>query len=140
MKYPRSPYDKEGGLVYFPRMLDKIRLKLTEQLADEYKQKLGSGFDSRCCEFLGVAYKDVEDQVKWGNSDTEVLKWCRSHSAGGGSDVEAWNDFMVQRGARDADPKVGEMLAGFKRDSGLADRDDILTFFDFFEVDEKRKP
>jgi hypothetical protein len=23
---PRSPYDVVGGLVYFPRMLDKIRL------------------------------------------------------------------------------------------------------------------
>ena len=27
MKYPRSPHEKVGGVVYFGRMLDKIRLK-----------------------------------------------------------------------------------------------------------------
>lgn len=25
MKYPRSPYEKVAGIVYFGRMLDKIR-------------------------------------------------------------------------------------------------------------------
>lgn len=54
MKYPRSPYDQEGGLVYFPRMLDKIRLKQSGDLSEDYVNNLGKGFDSQCCGFLGV--------------------------------------------------------------------------------------
>jgi Domain of unknown function (DUF5069) len=33
----RSPYEKVGGLVYFGRMLDKIRLFAKDELPSEYR-------------------------------------------------------------------------------------------------------
>ena len=55
-------------------------------------------------------------------------------------DIQLWNGFMSKRGWREEDPEVTETLKRFKGASGLADRDDIQTFFDYFEVDENRKP
>ena len=46
---PRSPFDTLGGLLYFPRMLDKIRLKARDDLAEGYVPLLGKGFDNRLC-------------------------------------------------------------------------------------------
>jgi hypothetical protein len=44
---------------------------------------------------------------------------------------------MLKGGWRDDDD--GE-LERYKAASGLADRKDILTFFDYYEVDEGRRP
>ena len=33
---PRSPYDKVGGIVFFGRLIDKIRLHLAGKLPDTY--------------------------------------------------------------------------------------------------------
>ncbi len=141
MKFPRSPYDKEGGLVYFPRMLDKIRMHLAGKLGNEYVPLLGKGFDGRCCRFLGVAYEAVVEKVKQGCGDTEILIWCRANGRSHDEEeILVWNSFMTKRAWRDEDPAVQEKLDTFKREAGLEHRDDILTYFDFFEVDEKRKP
>lgn len=48
-----------GGLVYFGRMLDKIRLLAEGSLPEDYHPNLGKGFDGACCRFLRVAYEDV---------------------------------------------------------------------------------
>ena len=40
----RSPYAKVGGLVYFGRMLDKIRQHAKGQLRPDYQTNLGRGF------------------------------------------------------------------------------------------------
>ena len=39
----RSCYAKVGRLIYFGRMLDKIRLHAAGRLADEYHAQLGDG-------------------------------------------------------------------------------------------------
>ncbi len=46
IQYPRSAYDKVGGIVYFARMLDKIRLKATEKHPTDYHKNLGIVFDA----------------------------------------------------------------------------------------------
>lgn len=60
MKVPglRSAYDEVGGIVYFGRMLDKIRLKAKGQLPTDYKTgpELWLDFDARCARFLKVPY------------------------------------------------------------------------------------
>ena len=43
---PRSAYDRVGGLVYFARMLDKIRLHRDGQLRTDFHANLGAGFDA----------------------------------------------------------------------------------------------
>ena len=56
----RSPYLKVGRLVYFGRMLDKIRLHAAGKLPPEYVANLGDSspgvFDTRCCSFLRVKF------------------------------------------------------------------------------------
>ena len=41
----RSPSEKVGGLFYFGRMLDKIRLHSKAELPSDYHANLGKGFD-----------------------------------------------------------------------------------------------
>jgi len=52
----RSPYEIVGGIVYFGRMIDKIRLHAAEMLPSGYQPLLGSAnarsFDGSCCRFL----------------------------------------------------------------------------------------
>ena len=60
----RSPFDQIGGLVYFGRMLDKIRLHAAGKLPEGWSAVRGttitSTFDSRCCRFLHIDYADLE--------------------------------------------------------------------------------
>ena len=62
----RSPYDKVGGLLYFGRMLDKIRSHAKGELPLEYEVNLGKGFDAKCLTFLRVRYEAVIEYVNLG--------------------------------------------------------------------------
>lgn len=138
--FPRSPYDMEGGLVYFPRMLDKIRLHMAGGLPDEYVPYLSKGFDGRCVRFLSVKYDRLRERTLAGGTDAEVLEWCFENGRRpNAEEIEIWNSFMIKRGWREMDPSVSAVLAEHKAGAGLAARQDIETFFDFQEVDEGRK-
>ena len=138
---PRSAYDQVGGLVYFARMLDKIRLKATGKLSADYHENLGKGFDGRCIRFLGVNYAALCERVSQGGSDEEILTWCfekgRKPSE---EELLVWNSFLRKRGWRDEAEGVSQELDNYKLKSGLAHRTDIQTFFDYYEVDEGRRP
>jgi hypothetical protein len=71
---PRSPYDTVGGVVYFPRMLDKIRLHARGALPEAYHNNLGREFDGHCLTFLHVQYSDLREQVLAGGSDEEIFE------------------------------------------------------------------
>jgi hypothetical protein len=136
MTYPRSPHEKVGGIVYFGRMLDKIRLKHSEQLPPDLHQNLGEGFDKRCVDFLQVSYEDLARKVIEGLDDRTALEWCFSTGQQPSAEqIYVWNEFMRKRGWQD---EGTEMLERRKRESGLAKRDDILTMFDYIDVDEGR--
>jgi len=45
---------------------------------------------------------------------------------------------MRKRGWRDEDDGATQELENYKAKSNLSDRKDILTFFDYYEVDEGR--
>jgi gluconokinase len=55
-RVPRSAYDRTGGIVYFARMLDKIRLYAAGNLRADFHANLGTGSDGLCCRFLEVGY------------------------------------------------------------------------------------
>ncbi|MGO9202979.1 MAG: DUF5069 domain-containing protein [Limisphaerales bacterium] len=138
---PRSAYDRTGGIVYFARMLDKIRLHGAGTLCSDYHANLGSGFDGRCCRFLGVQYAALRGRVLEGGTDDEILARCFTHGTRPDDEqVLVWNKFMVKRGWRDEDDGSTQELEGYKASSGLAHRTDLLTFFDYYEGDEGRKP
>ncbi len=140
MKIPglRSAYNEVGGLVYFGRMLDKIRLKARDELPSDYNvgTKEWYDFDSRCTRFLGVKYAPLKQRVLQGGSDLQVLRWCfkqgRKPTA---EEIEIWNTFMRKRGWKDS---TSGGLEAAKRAGGLADRSDIVTWFDLFDADEAR--
>ena len=140
---PRSAFDRVGGVVYFARMLDKIRLLAAGRLRVDYHANLGGGFDGRCCRFLGVAYEDLCGCVLAGDAatDEEVFAWCGERGTRPGDEqILVWNKFMLKRGWRDEDDGSTPELEAYKAGSGLAHRTDLVTFFDYYEVDEGRRP
>jgi hypothetical protein len=138
MKYPRSAYDQTSGLVYFARMLDKIRLQAAGELGRDYLAHIGKAMDLRTCVFLHVDYAALAERVRAGASDAEAWAWCAQQGhALSEIDLLVYNGFSTKRGLRD---EVSAELEQFKAASGLADRTEIQTFFDYFEVDEQRRP
>jgi len=138
---PRSAFDRTGGIVYFARMLDKIRMHAAGKLRTDFHANLGDGFDGRCSRFLGVTYDALSLRVLEGGSDDEILAWC--FTAGRKPDDEqilVWNKFMLKRGWRDEDDGSTQELEDYKAASGLGHRTDLVTFFDYYEVDEGRRP
>ena len=135
----RSPYDKVGRLVYFGRMLDKIRLNAAGKLpVQEYGANLGKGFDARCCAFLRVNYDEVKTQtLAPGATDESVLAWAENRGGKRSDDeCEIWNNFLMKRGWRDG---AAEILAKRIQESGLQAKN-IQTMFDYLDYDEGRDP
>ena len=60
------------GMMYFPRMLDKIRLHAREELSADYHPNLGGAraADGTCCNFLRVNYADLRERA----SKAELMK------------------------------------------------------------------
>src|ERR1700744_2378114 len=80
----RSPSDQIRGLVYFGRMLDKIRLAAAGKLPEGWQGARGAaakgGFDALCCQFLQLDYAALEAEVlKSDKSDEELLAWAYAH-------------------------------------------------------------
>ncbi|MGC3990896.1 MAG: DUF5069 domain-containing protein [Chthoniobacteraceae bacterium] len=135
---PRSAYDKASGLTYFPRMLDKMRLKAGGRLHSDYHANLGGGADGWCCQFLRVRYEDLRSRTLAGGTDEEILQWCGEQGRLLEEvDLMVWNAFVTKLGWRDFAIRA---LKRYKTASGLGDRDDLETMVDYFDVDEGRKP
>jgi Domain of unknown function (DUF5069) len=136
--YPKSPKEMTRGMMYFARMLDKIRLHARGELHADYHENLGAvrAADGVCCNFLRVHYRDLVERVKQGGTDEEILEWCfekgRRLNEG---DLFVWNGFASKLGWRDS---VTPRLEQRKREHGIADRDDICTIPDLIDFDEGR--
>ena len=132
----RSPREMVDGLVYFGRMLDKIRLEKLGQLPPDYQENLGQGFDQACCDFLGVSYPALRERVNQGGTDSEILAW--SGKQGKTRDAEErkiWNAYLGKRGWRD---EMSDRLIFRKKEAGWEGREEIQTFFDYIDADEGR--
>ena len=135
----RSPFDKVNGLVYFGRLLDKIRLAAAGKLPEAWQAARGTAsagsFDSRCCRFLHLDYAALEAETLKGGSDEELLAWAFAHGREpGAEEIEVWNAFMTKRGWRDAGTeRLHERLA----EIGLPPNT-VQTMFDFIDLDEGR--
>jgi hypothetical protein len=133
---PCSVRDELDGLIYFPRMCDKIRKMDAGTLHPDFHGNLGIGMDLWICQFLGVDYEELKARVLAGASDEEALAWARENGVTRPDYEHAWfSAYMKTRGFRD---DLAERLAARKKEDPRTDRDDILTFMDYIEVDEGR--
>ena len=98
----RSCYGTVGGIVFFGRMLDKIRLHAAGRLPEEYHGNIAKGFDARTCAFLGVDHGALGERVLAGGTDEEILAWCLEKGGPRSDDARyIWNRFMMKVGWRD---------------------------------------
>ena len=135
----RGPSDQVNGLVYFGRMLDKIRLQAVGKLPEGWQGQLGAAakgsFDWRCCEFLQIDYAALEAETLKGGTDEALLDWAYENGRRPSDpEIEVWNAFMSKRGWRDAGTqRLQERLA----EIGLPP-DAAQTMFEFIDIDEGR--
>jgi len=137
--YPKSPKEVTRGMMYFPRMLDKIRLHLRGELHEDYRENFGApkAADGVCCNFLRVHHRDLIERVKQGGTDEEILEWCfeKGRRLNDG-DLFVWNGFASKLGWRDS---ITPRLEQRKKEMGIADRNDIQCIPDLIDFDEGRK-
>ena len=140
MQTPCSDYRETKGLIYFARMLDKIRLHAAGQLAPDYFVGVDDPtfFDARCTRFLGVNYDKLVERTLKGGSDEEILDWCfKQGRRPSEEEIAIWNAFLLKRGWRDE--ATGELEEAKKR-LGWEGRDDIQTWVDLHDSEEGRTP
>ncbi|MDQ6860060.1 MAG: DUF5069 domain-containing protein [Verrucomicrobiota bacterium] len=132
----RSPAAKVGGIVYFGRMIDKIKAHAAGVLPADYEPNLGKGFDARCARFLRVEYTALVQRVLHGGGDEDILLWCFTNGRRPEPDeIHVWNEYMRKVGWND---ETSPTLMRRKKEAGMAGRSEIRTMFEFIDVDEGR--
>jgi len=133
--HPRSPYERLGGYVHLPRLIDKARLQ-RKGLLDGYNYKT-VGFDNHLLTFLkldGDAFEEVANRV---DNDQEILEWVQKNGAQNSAEqIEQWNQAMIARHPDTAAKKA--RFLHFLKEAGGEGRKDIRTYFDLIEFDEGR--
>lgn len=127
-------------MIYFPRMLDKIRLHASGRLREDCHANLGvvAGADGLLCRFLRVEYPTLKAHVLEGGTDEEILEWCFTNGRRlDDTDILIWNDFIRKRGWNDS---ASGRLTTWKAESCHTDRADLMTIPDYIDVLEGRKP
>ncbi|MGP8239563.1 MAG: DUF5069 domain-containing protein, partial [Limisphaerales bacterium] len=94
------------------------------------------GFDGAWLKAAGVSAETMIDVVKNSLTDGQVTDWVRSHVKKTETEKQAFADFVLNRGRNDE--AMQARLKMRKEEAGLANRDDIQTFVDFIDADEKR--
>ena len=134
-RHPRSPYEKLGGYVHLPRLIDKARLYL-QGLLNGYNYKT-VGFDKHLLSFLKLNPDEFEEAVSRFEDDESILKWVQEHGTRHSAEaIEEWNQNMISRHPDTAAKKARFMH--FLKESGGERRKDIRTYFDLIEFDEGR--
>jgi len=133
--HPRSPYEKLGGYVHLPRLIDKARLH-RKGLLDGYNYKT-VGFDKHLLAFLkldGDAFEEIANNL---DSDAAILKWVQENGAKHSSEaIKLWNQAMICR--HPDNPVKKARFLHFLKKAGGEGRKDIRTYFDLIEFDEGR--
>ena len=139
----RSPYARVGRLVYFGRMLDKIRLHAHGKLPADYAENLGDAkptvFDGRMCRFLRVPFAQIQAHTlaNPNATDADILAWTEQQ---GGrrtdEECEIFCAFLSKRGWRDSGAPI---LAQRAAEPAVAGQP-ISCMFDYIDFDEGRDP
>src|SRR5205807_9979348 len=94
--FPKSPSEMVGGLRYFKRMLDKIRLHARGDLHSDYHANLvhRKAADGEMCNYLQDDCGQLRQLVLEGGSDEENLEWCyRQGRRSYEGELVVWNKY-----------------------------------------------
>ena len=135
--YPRSPRETMDGWMHLPRYVDKIRLQLVGQLHADYQNNFSKGFDGMWLKAAGLNHDQFAEVVRNSITDGQVCDWVRQNVKRSEAEKAAHREDMLSR------PKVDDAaaLARFqqrKGEAGCSHRDDVKTFVDLIDADEKR--
>lgn len=125
------------GWIHLPRLIDKIRLHLAGKLGNDYKANFGKGFDGLWLESAGLKLEEIVEVVKDSVTDGEVADWVAKRVRKSEAEKRAHAERMLSTPAEDDMPGQARLRLR-KEQAGLADREDIRTFVDFIDADEKR--
>jgi len=135
--YPRSPRETMCGWMHLPRFIDKIRLHQAGKLHPDYQPNLCKGFDGLWLQTAGIEAQQFIEVVRKSITDGEVCDWVRMNVKQPESVKAAHRERMLDY-PKQADAEMQARLKMRKEQAGLAHRDDIRSFVDFIEADEKR--
>jgi hypothetical protein len=135
--YPRSPRETMDGWTYLPRYLDKIRLHLAGKLHADYQENFGKAFDGMWLKAAGVTHQQMIDLVKKSVTDGEVYDWVRRNVKKTPAEKAAHAGDILSR-PLPGDEAALARLKMRKEQCGGAHRDDVKTFVDVIDLDEKR--
>lgn len=135
--YPRSPRETMCGWMHLPRYIDKVRLHLAGRLHADYQPNFGKGFDGIWLKAAGLTHEQFIDLVKGTLTDGEVADWVLKNVVRSDGEKQAHAMGMLDY-PKAGDVAMNDRLKMRKEQAGLSHRDDIKTFVDFIDADEKR--
>lgn len=135
--FPRSPRETMCGWMHLPRYIDKIRLHLAGKLHADYQPNLGKGFDNAWLKAASLTHEQFVEVVKVSITDGEVCDWVLKKVKRSDAEKRAHAEGMLNY-PKSEDAAMQERLKQRKQDAGLSHRDEIKTFVDFIDADEKR--
>lgn len=132
--YPRSPREKMRGIVSLARTIDKARARNAGKLG-EYDYDCPH--DRPLFEFLGTDGEEFARKVRELDSDDEIGQWASRRLADKTpAQIAQFNENRTQW-----HPEPGEHSYDYftqLRDQTAPGRNDIVTWFDLLDADEKR--
>ena len=141
-QFPVSDHVKTRGVVYFARLVEKIRLHASGKLPADYVTHLGfadsTSFDARFSRFWGLDYEAIKARTLKGGTAEEIFDdLFAGRQPLNVEQVFVWNLFLLKRGWRDSGTPgvIAEKAA-----AGIADRADVQTYVDMHDIDEGRQP
>jgi hypothetical protein len=134
--YPRSPREVMAGWTYLPRLIDKIRLHLAGKLHPDYQDNFTKGFDAAWLNAAGLTAEEFIEVVRGTIIDGQVADWLMKHVKKSDAEKDAHREHVLNHGRHGAELQARLQMR--KEQAGLAHRDDIQTFVDFIDADEKR--
>ncbi len=134
--FPRSPYQRLGGLVHLPRLIDKARLA-KQGLLQGYNYK-NSGFDRHLLVFLGIDGDEFEAMANDLAEDRQILEWIKVRGLPRTTaEIESWNEASIAKV-----PNTPAKQARFQHilaELGGNGSEGVKTYFDLIEFEERRE-
>ena len=125
------------GWMHLPRYIDKIRLHVAGKLSADYQANFGKGFDGRWLEAAGLKHEEFIEVVKNTVTDGEVCDWVWQNVKKSDAEKRAHAEAMFNYPKAD-DQAMQDRLKQRKEAAGLSHRNELKTFVDFIDADEKR--